>query len=167
MALLWHRPSADVTGCAEQRTACNAGLYGLFMTIRCEPGGFNARLLLDNTCLSTDEPADSPAEPLQGEDLKSVPLGAGIPSRPPLSIYHTAIAPAGAQVFSLHALQGGCSHSPSGNSCWMPVHDPGCCILMTGLVLASRPDLACHHLCSGESNARQGRRAGHGAEHLP
>ena len=84
MVLLWHGPSAGVTGRAEERMACNAGAYGLFQTIRCEPAGFNARLLLDNTCLSINQPAASAEEPLQREDLKLAPLGAGMPSRPPL-----------------------------------------------------------------------------------
>lgn len=102
MALPWHVPSADTTGCAEECTICNAGAYGLFQTIRCEPMGFNARLLLDNTCLLTDQPTDSAEETLQGDDFKSVPLGAGMPFCPPLSIHETVIAPAGARVF-LHA----------------------------------------------------------------
>ena len=34
-------------------------------------------------------------------------------------------------------------------------------------VLSIEPDLACHQLCSGEGDAGQGQRAGHGAERLP
>ena len=107
MLPLWRALNAEVTGCAEERTPAMQG-----HTASSRPSAASQRASTLDCCWTThayrpDEPAGSAEEPLEGDDLKSVPLGAGTPSRSPLLIYSTAIAAADAEVSTLQAqLQG-------------------------------------------------------------
>ena len=168
MQKLWHALNAEVTGCAEERMPAMQG-----HTVSSRPSAASQRASSLACCWTTQ-----PCQPISRQTAQRTPRRATTSSRclwAQARLHALLCSSSVLQSLLLMLRYSACRHDFRG-LCEQPIWN----LLLDARLrprmfrrkhrrglLSTEPDSACHHLCSGESNAGQGRGAGHGSERLP